>query len=1382
MKFGKYLESKQLELPEYLGHFINYKGLKKLIKQLATIDDNNGNVKIKIDFVNNPEIQKILQDNKSTFFFRVERELDKVNEFYLEKQADLKLKLEILVTKKLQLLKKHSSQLLLESNESNPNAKKKSSITFQTLYANFKQFSVKIDELSQFVELNETGFRKILKKWDKRSQSHLQELYLSTTVNVQPVFHREEINHLNDLVGNSITELEAFADGENVVIQNSSTIPHRTLEFEPSENTIIEDEDHQTDEMYSKFLNIATAPNNQLILLSNWLNKLKGFENSERLTKIFFLSITAPIEDVYLLNFYNFFKKYIDLKFVDDYTNKNFLHQIATGLFPDHDDQSSSKLNDVNCRANSIIQLSKIDESISSKQREEPQPQSQPQIDQNSKVSKFTRYFLVKYLLLDDASNEFIDLLSMKDNNSKIPLHYASQFGEFELSKLLVEKCPESIYLLDNHTMSPLLLSIKNNHLDCVSYLLNKQNELHLSNITPSSSEKSADTMNAQIPPLIYGCKKGNPEIIRTLLSFPSIIDTTTPNVEGLLPLHMAARFGHHQIIELLITEGHCDPNGVCSLNHWSPIFYSAYHGHARTTKQLIKFGAVPDISDDENCTPIYYAALKGHVNVLNVLFHSAGMMNLNTPFPLTTSNLSKANLNTIKSPILGEVAIENPMGNIGNNKNSIEILTPTTINNLFKTLPQKKSPPSNILNSTSNSIPSTNSNPAMSQPMNHNPNSNINLDSIPNFSLPPPIIPLRKYGHNFLEKKTSLQIFFLPGKASIKMFNRAGHGAHSTSHINNNSIQQRMNSFQNNSGIQEFEDVNEEDDDEDDDHIFNDDEDSYDNVNRPLFPGRITIASSSLDVVPRNLLLPINDKENSVTFQLDLDDLPENFSIGFELYPTFGTRLIAKTTALADVFLGKAVIDGEGTVTLPLFDSRVKTVGELTFSFQIISAYCGTPLEITKYETYWKSTKDDEDVNPTVSNNDTGHHMASILSFVAEFSLSGDYLKLNLVMLGDGTPVVVPSSFVRIGGIKLSLMTLSYEELLAIVSSDNSIDDIKNQLITLQQEFKSDPELASGSCLMKKKNFIKKVHSLLSKLYLPLDIVLQTLPIEISVNLDIFYPTKFELEHFFKMISVNNNSDFPGRYGTRGAEPTGLNSFVDRILTHVFNHMRTCKAAKRSIVFSSYNPQVCKVLNWKQPNFPVFFAMGGTGFDYSTNSFELRSANGFTITKNSILNQLHRSVGSGVAINNIHSLGSTTVSSSGTGVNLIKNIENPCTRSIDQAIGFASANNLMGVILPIKLLHCIPDLSNTIRSRGLILVGTKEDPKKFSNHFFEKAKPFQESMDDHKTETKESKGVFDTLKDFEDIEIKDYSTSNDGNLNGVRINSVLEFRGSIDM
>jgi CDK inhibitor PHO81 len=58
--------------------------------------------------------------------------------------------------------------------------------------------------IQQFIEINAIGFRKILKKWDKRSTSTTKELYLARQVDVQPVFDRKASVlidtpfHLND--------------------------------------------------------------------------------------------------------------------------------------------------------------------------------------------------------------------------------------------------------------------------------------------------------------------------------------------------------------------------------------------------------------------------------------------------------------------------------------------------------------------------------------------------------------------------------------------------------------------------------------------------------------------------------------------------------------------------------------------------------------------------------------------------------------------------------------------------------------------------------------------------------------------------------------------------------------------------------------------------------------------------------------------------------------------------------------------------------------------------------------------------------------------------------------------------------------------------------
>ena len=130
-------------------------------------------------------------------------------------------------------------------------------------------------------------------------------------------------------------------------------------------------------------------------------------------------------------------------------------------------------------------------------------------------------------------------------------------------------------------------------------------------------------------------------------------------------------------------------------------------------------------------------------------------------------------------------------------------------------------------------------------------------------------------------------------------------------------------------------------------------------NSTADLKPGRITITSNISDIVPRNILLPIKEdsynnnsnSNNNCVFQTDVDSLCE-FRIDFEIFPKFGTRLIAKTTALSfEHITGNS--PEINTVLLPLFDLRLKNIGELKFSYQVIFPYSGTLLETSKFDTY---------------------------------------------------------------------------------------------------------------------------------------------------------------------------------------------------------------------------------------------------------------------------------------------------------------------------------------------------------------------------------------------------------------------------------------------
>ncbi|KIW13378.1 hypothetical protein PV08_08566 [Exophiala spinifera] len=405
-----------------------------------------------------------------------------------------------------------------------------------------------------------------------------------------------------------------------------------------------------------------------------------------------------------------------------------------------------------------------------------------------------------------------------------------------------------------------------------------------------------------------------------------------------------------------------------------------------------------------------------------------------------------------------------------------------------------------------------------------------IEGDGIPDLSLPPPIIPLRRYGHNFLDTKTFIAISFDGGARAIRFFNEARYPA-----------------------------------------------------------ARLTISSKMSDLIPRNLMLPIQEDSRSIYFQVD--NL-STFAVDFEIFPTFGSKVIAKSVALPDVF--RATDSSSGTCCLPLFDPRLRAVGQIQFNFQVIKPYRGTPLEITQFATYWKATSALDDHSGLVTGS----------------SLSGDYLRLIVQLTRDGIPVIYPSYFVPYDKLQISLCQFNFETLAglglagSLAQKDGEPDFDRTDILEWQRRL-------SGSIFL-------------------LRDVLSSMPPHINLNLHILYPSPSE--------DVDQGV----------CSHIDINTFIDALLTEVFNHARALRNASpdlsHSLVFSSLNPNICTALNWKQPNFPVLLC---------------------------------------------NSLGSP----SGHGA------------SIKESARVAQMNNFMGLTCSAQLLRMVPALVETIKQAGLVLV-----------------------------------------------------------------------------
>lgn len=352
-----------------------------------------------------------------------------------------------------------------------------------------------------------------------------------------------------------------------------------------------------------------------------------------------------------------------------------------------------------------------------------------------------------------------------------------------------------------------------------------------------------------------------------------------------------------------------------------------------------------------------------------------------------------------------------------------------------------------------------------------------LDPDAIPELELPPPIIPLRRYGHNFLDTKTVVQISFEDAEEQPLIFFQDG-----------------------------------------------------------KYPAaRLTISSKVSDLIPKNIILPFQEDTRIVSFQVD--NL-ESFSLDFDVFPAYGAKVIAKTVVLPSTF---KTLQGNSRCCLPLFDPRLRAIGQISFNIQVIKPFRGKPLEITDFETYWKATSQ---FNQPTS------------AIVTGSSLSGDYVRLFAQYTSDGVPVLWPRWTISCSGLDVPVCRLTLEQFNSLTERSTSRAELA-QLPTKTAE--NMPE----------------IYHILATAGITLQQALALLHSRMHVNIQILYPTPEEE----KALSLGPALD--------------VNVFVDSILNTVFDHARAQRAqspdAVRSIVFSSYNPKLCTALNWKQPNFPVF-------------------------------------------------------------------------------------------------------------------------------------------------------------------------------------------------
>lgn len=568
MKFGKQILAQQV--PGWSSYYLDYKGLKKIVSSLTSgrpsaaaaalalgarptdllhpvlegdlsqgalsptvrdsgLQDSQALTLLSVsggDEERGPQFQA----HKAAFFFKLERELEKINSFYLQKEAELKLRLETLLSKRMA-----AAARLPPSNTADSTPK--DHVEWKAVEEGFRLLERDLSKLQQFVDINAIGFRKILKKWDKRSKSTTKELYLSRQVDVQPVFNHQLITELSDTVTQCLLDLTDVTVGLNsegstvndMILTHQLALdrstrpgPYRDLETN-FRNAMKMGDEHNIRELIRQSDSLQTQP-----------------EAKAHITRILWkviIDAPAPLADLVISSLSVPF----DFQFIDDINGRTCLHEVAA--------VGEERL--VNLCIQKNVQTDRAD--------------------------IYGRTAL-HYAAMNGHAKVCQTLLSVGlgasflDRDNYTPLMYAILRGNIDCVRVLLDEGKADLGPPATASdLTPLSLACHVGHVDIVRLLL-------------QHNAKSIPNSNGEYP-IHIAARDGHAEICRLLKDYEGW--DTPDKYNEWTPLFHAARHGNEECVQILLELGsrvnQIDETGK------QAIFYAAWYGHPSCVSLLLQ-------------------------------------------------------------------------------------------------------------------------------------------------------------------------------------------------------------------------------------------------------------------------------------------------------------------------------------------------------------------------------------------------------------------------------------------------------------------------------------------------------------------------------------------------------------------------------------------------------------------------------------------------------------------------------------------------------------------------------------------------------------------------------------------------------------------------
>jgi glycerophosphodiester phosphodiesterase len=380
-----------------------------------------------------------------------------------------------------------------------------------------------------------------------------------------------------------------------------------------------------------------------------------------------------------------------------------------------------------------------------------------------------------------------------------------------------------------------------------------------------------------------------------------------------------------------------------------------------------------------------------------------------------------------------------------------------------------------------------------------------------------------------------------------------------------------------------------------------------------------VVVSASGASGEPTVIDLPVQDNIATEPITFKTTDVSK-VKVLFDIVPTYAgsnDRVVGRGVALLSTIktsIGSKRISLQGDMKVPIVAaSTLDVIGTVNFNFLIITPFQHPGMTVTEDHTYWKKMAS----TMVIGHRGLGKNTASrtslqlgentIQSFISAANLGAEYVEFDVQLTKDLVPVIYHDFLVSETGIDAPVHTLTLDQFLHIgegqkprqsrqASPDSasytngtnglngangdgdransrrlrsySVDNSTQRNIHLdrQQEL---TERMKYTRDFKKKGFKGNNRGFsIQSSFTTLEQMFNELPESVGFNIEMKYPMLHESEE-----------EEMDQYAVE------LNSFVDTVLQKVYDMM-----GKRNVIFSSFNPDICLMLSFKQPSIPVLF------------------------------------------------------------------------------------------------------------------------------------------------------------------------------------------------